>query len=608
MSKRDLDGTATSLDPRHFTQQERKDIVESLAMKLGPEFMSHRSGPGGSKLTYLEGWKSINLANDIFGFDGWSSSVIDQTVDFLDNENGKYSLGVSAIVRVTLKDGTFHEDVGYGSIENSRSKIAAFEKAKKEAITDSLKRALRSFGNSLGNCFYDKDYMKKISKLKVPKQRPLCEDDLYRHKDFYTGTSDHPARQSGSDGIPPPQQGLPIQNGPHLPLTSTVLTTHLGETAPELHLQPTTTGGIVTSRPIAAADVRAPNCNASNTLPAPSVAHPFPQNASYLNSDQLDDEMNDDDDLFLMAADMEYVDSSFLTGTPTNLPRSLNAPMGASYTIPGLAAPGRSAVHPMNTTYSTGENGGAVNGILGLVECAPTHMASYSMANGGKSDANMVFSANHSDRINANAGHGNGTRIPQQQQQQQQPPPQQQQFKQQQPNSVSYRPATFITASQYYPGGVGLSNTTPTMMANTTSSTHSMPGIISPSSRISGSHNQALGSGGMAGFPDSGYHSMNPSLGSGTPQWPNPCQIANANTMVQPSPSAGQVRPPTPSHTRPGGVRMGTMPRLSSSTSMAAGNDNTSTPFKRVKITPDGSALGVAASGTKSIGDQSKLG
>ncbi|KAJ1330253.1 hypothetical protein BSLG_009568 [Batrachochytrium salamandrivorans] len=364
MSKRDLDGTATSLDPRHFTQQERKDIVESLAMKLGPEFMSHRSGPGGSKLTYLEGWKSINLANDIFGFDGWSSSVIDQTVDFLDNENGKYSLGVSAIVRVTLKDGTFHEDVGYGSIENSRSKIAAFEK-----------------------------------------QRPLCEDDLYRHKDFYTGTSDHPARQSGSDGIPPPQQGLNIQNGPHLPLTSTVLTTHLGETAPELHLQPTTTGGIVTSRPIAASDVRAPNCNASNTLPAP-LWHIHFSNASYLNSDQLDDEMNDDDDLFLMAAGYGVCRLSFLTGTPT--------------------------------------------------KCAPTHMASYSMANGGKSDANMV-------------------------------------------------------------------------------------------------------------------------------------------------------RPPTPSHTRPGGAN-GDYAAFVVFTSMAAGNDNTSTPFKRVKITPDGSAPGVAASGTKSIGDQSKLG
>jgi DNA repair and recombination protein RAD52 len=42
------------------------------------------------------------------------------------------SLGISALVRVTLKDGTFHEDIGYGSIENAKSKAMAFEKAKKE--------------------------------------------------------------------------------------------------------------------------------------------------------------------------------------------------------------------------------------------------------------------------------------------------------------------------------------------------------------------------------------------------------------------------------------------------------------------------------------------
>eukprot|EP00842_Homolaphlyctis_polyrhiza_P006478 jgi/Hompol1/6831/HPOL_000299-RA len=171
LTKRDLDTTSGGgmLEPRAFTAEERQQITEALSKRLGPEFVSNRAGPGGSKLTYLEGWKCINLANDIFGFNGWSSSIIDQTVDFLDNDNGKYSLGISAIVRVTLRDGTFHEDVGYGSIENSRSKIAAFEKAKKEAVTDALKRSLRAFGNSVGNCFYDKDYMKKLSKLSMPK-------------------------------------------------------------------------------------------------------------------------------------------------------------------------------------------------------------------------------------------------------------------------------------------------------------------------------------------------------------------------------------------------------------------------------------------------------
>jgi DNA repair and recombination protein RAD52 len=71
--------------------------------------------------------------------------------------NGKITLGLSTIVRVTLRDGTYHEDIGYGHIENCKGKAAAFEKAKKEAVTDAMKRALRNFGNVLGNCLYDKD-------------------------------------------------------------------------------------------------------------------------------------------------------------------------------------------------------------------------------------------------------------------------------------------------------------------------------------------------------------------------------------------------------------------------------------------------------------------
>jgi DNA repair and recombination protein RAD52 len=67
------------------------------------------SNKGGSNLTYLEGWKAINLANDLFDFNGWSHSIVDQTVDFIDQESGKYSIGISTIVRVTLRDGTYHE-------------------------------------------------------------------------------------------------------------------------------------------------------------------------------------------------------------------------------------------------------------------------------------------------------------------------------------------------------------------------------------------------------------------------------------------------------------------------------------------------------------------
>jgi recombination DNA repair RAD52 pathway protein len=45
-----------------------------------------------------------------------------------DRETGRVNLGLSVIVRVTLPDGIFHEDIGYGSIDKAKSKAAAFEK------------------------------------------------------------------------------------------------------------------------------------------------------------------------------------------------------------------------------------------------------------------------------------------------------------------------------------------------------------------------------------------------------------------------------------------------------------------------------------------------
>lgn len=117
-----------------------------------------------------------------------------------ENEStGKISLGLSVIVRVTLRDGTYHEvylpticviatrwygsqmlkDIGYGQIENCKGKAAAFEKAKKEGTTDALKRALRHFGNVLGNCVYDKDYLAKVTKLKIAPVRQQTQSCFF---------------------------------------------------------------------------------------------------------------------------------------------------------------------------------------------------------------------------------------------------------------------------------------------------------------------------------------------------------------------------------------------------------------------------------------------
>ena len=123
--------SGSSSQPSQETAKKIASLQAKLNQKLGPEFISQRPGPGGGpKLTYAEGWKIINLANEVFGFNGWSSSIVSLNTDFIDfiEASGKYNIGVTAIVRVTLRDGTFHEDVGYGLLDNGRQKGAALDK------------------------------------------------------------------------------------------------------------------------------------------------------------------------------------------------------------------------------------------------------------------------------------------------------------------------------------------------------------------------------------------------------------------------------------------------------------------------------------------------
>ncbi|PNI36245.1 RAD52 isoform 18 [Pan troglodytes] len=162
-----------------YTAEEYQAIQKALRQRLGPEYISSRMAGGGQKVCYIEGHRVINLANEMFGYNGWAHSITQQNVDFVDLNNGKFYVGVCAFVRVQLKDGSYHEDVGYGVSEGLKSKALSLEKARKEAVTDGLKRALRSFGNALGNCILDKDYLRSLNKL--PCQLPL-EVDLTKAK------------------------------------------------------------------------------------------------------------------------------------------------------------------------------------------------------------------------------------------------------------------------------------------------------------------------------------------------------------------------------------------------------------------------------------------
>lgn len=68
--------------------------------------------------------------------------------------------------------GREHQGESIGSRQGTTfplfTQLVLMSQAKKEAVTDATKRALKTFGNVLGNCLYDKEYAKEVVKMKVP--------------------------------------------------------------------------------------------------------------------------------------------------------------------------------------------------------------------------------------------------------------------------------------------------------------------------------------------------------------------------------------------------------------------------------------------------------
>lgn len=171
MSGRD---SQSSRSPLKVEEDDADDLTERLSRIPGREYISSRPGPGGKKVYYLSGEKSTCLANEIFGTNGWSCSVQSVSVDELVVTEGGIKVMASAVVRVTClcpnKYGqlAWHEDIGThyaqmpvkSQLDVGKQKADAVDHAKKSAITDGRKRALRQFGNAVGLFLTDTDAVK----------------------------------------------------------------------------------------------------------------------------------------------------------------------------------------------------------------------------------------------------------------------------------------------------------------------------------------------------------------------------------------------------------------------------------------------------------------
>lgn len=132
--------------------------IKALNAPLDPANVKKPSGSFGPKGDYIEGWHAINELNRVFGFDGWSYEIaltrdaVEKGKDSKGNE--QWQAAYTCICTLTVA-GVTRQDVGFGS-GFAKGIGDAIEGATKEAATDALKRAARTFGNIFGLALYDK--------------------------------------------------------------------------------------------------------------------------------------------------------------------------------------------------------------------------------------------------------------------------------------------------------------------------------------------------------------------------------------------------------------------------------------------------------------------
>jgi len=147
-----------------------------LAYELDNSRIKQRS-KGNITLSYLEGFDIIETANKIFGYGNWDYAISKlEQVSQEANQNQNNIICYKAVVNVVIHDlqhskHVSREDVGFGT-GIAKTLADAHESGAKEAVTDAIKRAFRSFGNQFGNSLYDKSrsYQTQQAPQQIPQQ------------------------------------------------------------------------------------------------------------------------------------------------------------------------------------------------------------------------------------------------------------------------------------------------------------------------------------------------------------------------------------------------------------------------------------------------------
>ena len=133
-------------------------VTKALGEPLDPALVSQRKGRGGRVFDYLEGHVVIEQANNIFAHGGWGYDIVGDVtlreIETVDPKTGEVKRGqaYAAKVKVNVPGAPSRTDVGFHAV--AEETVEGHETAYKGAVTDALKRAMRSFGDQFGNGLY----------------------------------------------------------------------------------------------------------------------------------------------------------------------------------------------------------------------------------------------------------------------------------------------------------------------------------------------------------------------------------------------------------------------------------------------------------------------
>ncbi len=130
-------------------------VTQQLDAPLDPSLVAQRKGRAGHTFPYLSGRVAIQQANRLLGFGGWGYDLVGEVTSreltTRDAETGavEHATAYTATVRLTVPGAPPRTDVGFQVVAEESAQ--GHETAYKGAVTDALKRALRTLGAQFGN-------------------------------------------------------------------------------------------------------------------------------------------------------------------------------------------------------------------------------------------------------------------------------------------------------------------------------------------------------------------------------------------------------------------------------------------------------------------------